>query len=182
MKSLERKSPRKSPLAKYHKLRKRSPCKFQLNPPKSRLDVSIPRSNSGLTNTCLVIRQWEWIPTTADASTMAIRKELPEVIHQSSDRLSLKLSMCKDAVDSSSSATTLQDGSTKGDDIKVQDCNSQSGTCMIRTCTIVTWKRAHYGLSVHSQNLHQFPENFNEHPPSISIGISYLVKLAHCKV
>ena len=57
MKTLERKSPRKSPLAKYHKLRKRSPCKFQLNPPKSRLDVSIPQSNSGLASTCLVIRQ-----------------------------------------------------------------------------------------------------------------------------
>ena len=70
---------------------------------------------------------------------MAIRNQLPEVIHQASNRLPLNLStMCKDAVDTCSSATTLQGGSTKVDDTKVKNCNAQSGTCMIRTCTVVS--------------------------------------------
>ena len=54
MKSLERRSPRKSPLAKYHKLRKRSPCKFQRNSPKGKIGVSASQSNSGAVSTCLI--------------------------------------------------------------------------------------------------------------------------------
>ena len=54
MKSLERRSPRKSPLAKYHKLRRRSPYKMQLKPPKSKLDFSPPQLKAG---TVFIIRR-----------------------------------------------------------------------------------------------------------------------------
>ena len=53
---------------------------------------------------------------------MAVRNASPEVIRLSNDRPSLKLSMCKN-VGTSSTATKLQHGVTKGDDVKVQDYN-----------------------------------------------------------
>ncbi len=135
MKSLERRSPRKSPLAKYHKLRKKSPCKFQLSSPKSTLDVSIPQSNSGAVSTCIVISQLESILTPADTSvisTVAVRNKSQEVIHLSSDGLSLKMSMCKEAGDTSSTAAKLPGVSSKGDSIKVQECNYMVHACTTR--------------------------------------------------
>lgn len=47
MKSLEKRSPRRSPLAKYHKLKARSPYRLsvnQLKPKRVQLDFTIPHS------------------------------------------------------------------------------------------------------------------------------------------